>query len=66
MVKVASQVKQFIIDSVAEAKKITWPTRKQLFEHSLIVIGALIVSLIIIAALDSGLSYLEQYFIFGV
>lgn len=66
MAKILNQAKQFITDSVAEARKITWPTRKQLFDHSLIVIGALIISLIVIAALDAGLSYTVKHFIFGV
>ena len=58
--------KQFIIESVAEAKKVTWPKRQQLIEHSLIVIGALIVSFAVIAALDYGLSYLVKTYLFGV
>ncbi len=61
-----SLVKQFILDSVAEAKKVTWPTKKQLFEHSVVVVGALVISLGIIAALDSGLSYLVQKYLLGV
>lgn len=66
MVKIVSQFKKFITGSLVEAKKITWPSKKQLFEHSLVVIGALIISLVIIAAIDYGLSYVVKHYIFGV
>jgi len=58
--------KQFILDSVAEAKKVTWPNRKQLVEHSAVVVGAIIVALGIIALVDYCLSYIVRSYIFGV
>jgi preprotein translocase SecE subunit len=58
--------KSFVIGSVAEAKKVTWPTRKQLFEYSVIVLGALGVGLLAMAAFDYSFSYLVQHYILGV
>ena len=63
---VIKQIRQFIIGSVAEAKKVTWPTKQQLFGHSLIVVGALIVSIAIIALIDYAFSYLIQTYLLGV
>lgn len=58
--------KNFLSGSVAEAKKVTWPTKKQLFEYSVIVLGALAVGLAVMAALDYGFSFTVQHYILGV
>ena len=57
---------QFIKDSYAEARKVSWPGRQQLTEHSIIVLGAILISLVIIAAVDFGLQETVQKFVLGV
>jgi len=58
--------KEFLAGSVTESKKVTWPTKKQLFDYSVIVLGALAVGLAAMAALDFGFSYAVQHYILGV
>jgi preprotein translocase subunit SecE len=64
--KLVNKISQFFKESYAEARKVSWPGRKQLTEHSLIVLGAIIISLIIIGAVDYGLQLLVQKGILGV
>ncbi len=59
-------VSNYLKDVVDEAKKVVWPTRQQLIEHSVIVIGALLVALAIVALLDFGLGYLVKRLIMRV
>lgn len=58
--------KEFLSGSITEAKKVTWPTKKQLFDYSVIVLGALAIGLAAMAALDYGFSYTVQHYILGV
>ena len=57
---------QFIKDSYKEARKVSWPNRKQLTDHSIIVLGAIIISIVVIAVIDYGLQTLVQKYILGV
>jgi len=61
-----SKVKSFIGESIDEAKKVVWPTRQQLMSHSIIVVGSVVVTLVVVAALDFGLAYIIKRFILGV
>ena len=57
---------QFVKDSVREAKKVTWPTREQLTHDAVVVLGAIFVSLVVIAAIDYGLSLAVKKLFLGV
>lgn len=41
---------------ITETKKVTWPTRKQVINHSIIVIVSVIIAMIIFGLIDFGLS----------
>ena len=44
----------------AEAKKVTWPTKKQLINNTVVVIAALVVIGLIIFGLDTLFAYLAK------
>ncbi|MBP6930493.1 preprotein translocase subunit SecE [Patescibacteria group bacterium] len=66
MKALVKKVKQFVLGSIGEAKKVTWPGRKQLFEHSVVVIVALLICVGAIAAIDFGFNFLVKTYILGV
>lgn len=41
-----------------EMLRVTWPSRQTVINHTLIVLGALIVIMLVIAAFDDGLIFL--------
>ncbi len=45
----------FFIGSYEELKKVVWPSRKEVTNHTLIVIISIIVGMAIIALVDAGL-----------
>jgi len=46
-----------------ELKKVSWPTRNDVLNHTIIVIISVLIATAIVAALDYGLSYLVQYIV---
>jgi len=60
------RAKRYIGHVIDEAKKVVWPTRQQLMEHSIVVIGALLVTLVIVAGIDYVLAYFVKRAILGV
>lgn len=50
-------------DSIAELRLVSWPTRKQVVQHTAIIIASVAIAMVIIAALDYGLDLLVQAFI---
>lgn len=53
---IVNSAKQYIQDSIGEAKKVTWPTKKQTINYSVLVIGMSIGLALFFAVLDHGLS----------
>lgn len=53
----------YVRDSVTELKHVSWPTRREVISHTIIIIVAVIVSMLIVALLDYGLSLLVDAFI---
>ena len=49
---ITEKIRTFILETIDEMRKCTWPTREQLFESTILVIVALIVSTIYLAAID--------------
>ncbi|MEI7451925.1 MAG: preprotein translocase subunit SecE [Candidatus Falkowbacteria bacterium] len=47
-----SKFTQYIKDSVAEMKKVTWPTKKQTYHYAILVIGISIGTAAFLGALD--------------
>lgn len=48
----------------AEYKKITWPTRKEVQKHTIIVIVSIGISMVVFGVIDLGFTKLLEYFIY--
>jgi len=46
-----------------EMKRVNWPTRTNVLNHTAIVIAAVLVAMLIIASIDYGLSFLVRNFL---
>lgn len=49
---------KFFRETKAELKKVTWPTKKQLVHNTLIILVFIIITAIILSALDLGFAKL--------
>ena len=49
-----------IKDTVQEAKKVTWPSRKEWINHTIVVTVFVILMMAVVFAIDSGLTFLVQ------
>ncbi|MDO8443920.1 MAG: preprotein translocase subunit SecE [bacterium] len=48
---------------VSELKKVTWPTRQQVINHTIIVLVSAIIAIAVTSLIDYGLTYLVQYLV---
>ena len=58
-----SRISRFFSDMKGEAKRVVWPTKKQVINNTLIVIGFVVIAALFIAGIDSILSLLVQFFL---
>ena len=58
------KIKNFFIGSYEELKKVIWPSRQTVISHTVIVILAVIITMIIVIAIDRGLETGVQWLIF--
>ncbi len=58
------QVLEFLKDAQTELYKVSWPTRKQMIHHTVVVVGISLGAAIFLGTLDSLFSYLAQRFLF--
>jgi preprotein translocase subunit SecE len=58
------QVIEFLKESRAELMKVSWPTRKQMINHTVVVIGVSLIAAVFFGTLDSTFGYLAQKFLF--
>ena len=49
---ITEKIRTFILETIEEMRKCAWPTRDQLFESTILVIVALILSTIYLAGID--------------
>lgn len=49
---VTEKIRSFILETLDEMRKCSWPTRDQLFESTILVIVALILSTVYLAGID--------------
>lgn len=47
----------------SELKKVTWPTRQEVINHTAIVIASIALAIAITSAIDYGLTTLVQYLV---
>lgn len=57
------KIKNYFKGVVSETKKVTWPTRKQVINHTILVIVAIGLMMLIFGAIDLGFSKLLEQFI---
>jgi preprotein translocase subunit SecE len=50
-------LKNYLVGSYAEMKKVSWPTKEQTINYSLVVIGLSIFMAVFFALLDYGFSF---------
>lgn len=55
--KKTNAVVNYFQESVMELKRVTWPTSKQAFRLTVIVLGFCIVAMVFIGLLDTGFSF---------
>jgi len=58
-----SKIKNYFSGVVAETKKVTWPTRKQVINHTILVIVAIGLMMVVFGVIDLGFSKLLEIFI---
>lgn len=58
-----SRIPKYFSEVWRELTKVTWPTRKEVINHTLIVLLSSAIAILIVAALDKGLSSLISYII---
>ena len=49
---ITEKIRTFVLETIDEMRKCSWPTRDQLFESTILVIVALILSTIYLAGID--------------
>ncbi len=58
-----NNIKSYFRGVVTEAKKVVWPTKKEVINHTLVVIVAVIVIMTVFGSFDFGLSKLLEFVI---
>jgi preprotein translocase subunit SecE len=58
-----SRIKNYIKESKAELKKVTWPTKKDVKNHTLLVIGFSLSMAAFLGAIDFGFSKFIEFFV---
>lgn len=58
---VTEKIRNFIMETIDEMHKSSWPTRDQLFESTILVIAALILSTLYLAGIDQILFHLVRF-----
>jgi len=57
-VNMGKNLKRLFMDTIAELRKVTWPTRENLVNYTLIVLLFMAVLAVVVFALDTGASML--------
>lgn len=53
----------YFVSSWTELKKVNWPTKKEVLNHTIIVVISATLAIAITGAVDYGLTYLVQYLV---
>lgn len=53
-------IKKYFQGVISETKKVTWPKRKEIINHTIIVVVSVVVLMVIFGSIDLGLSKLLQ------
>ncbi|MDR1262920.1 MAG: preprotein translocase subunit SecE [Oscillospiraceae bacterium] len=60
---IPKRIKKSVLNTVAELKKVTWPTKQALISYSLVVIVFMVLLAIVVGVLDLGASALVKLII---
>jgi preprotein translocase subunit SecE len=60
---IPQRIRKSVLNTVAELKKVTWPTKQSLINYSLVVIVFMVLMAILVGALDLGTSALIKLII---
>ena len=60
VVALPSRIKNAFKNMVAELKKVAWPSKKDLINYSIIVIGFVVVLAIVVGVLDTASSFVVK------
>ncbi len=55
-----NRIKKYFQGVQSEAKRVTWPSKKEVRSHTLIVIGTIIVVMLVFGLIDLGFSKLLE------
>lgn len=58
-----AKIKKYFSGVASETKQVTWPTKKQVINHTILVILGIFVLMLVFGAIDLGFSKLLEYFI---
>lgn len=64
MAFMANPLTTFLKETKTELKKVSWPTREQTVQYTLVVIGVSLVVMVFLGALDYLFSYVLNTFVF--
>ena len=62
-IKIFKKIPEFFKDVKVEMKKVTWPTRNETFNKTLIVIVIFIVAAVILGGLDAIFTWIMRTFV---
>jgi preprotein translocase subunit SecE len=57
------KIKKYFVEAIAEMKKVTWPTRKETYNYTILVVSVTIGLAIFVFVLDTAFSKALAYFI---
>lgn len=53
----------YIRDSIAELRKVSWPSRQEVIRYTIIILISVAVAVLVVAAIDFALNYLVKEFL---
>ena len=54
---------QYIRGSIAELRQVTWPTRKEVLQYTVIILVSIVVAMFVVALVDYGLGFIVDTFL---
>ena len=58
------KINQYFQGVIVEFKKVTWPTRKELQKHTVIVIVSVVIAMVFFGLIDLGFTKLLEFIIY--
>ena len=57
------RMKRFFTETKSELKRVTWPTKKQLFHNTIVILVFIVIMKVILSLVDVGFNELIQAFV---